>query len=453
MDARKFCVRNAEQRVACNVKSRARPQKARPQKGFTLVELLVVIAIIGVLVALLLPAVQAAREAARRNSCLNNIKQLSLGIITFEEARKKYPAASTAPYEPSSLAGSPSDSSANDATAWTTGDGYSWMFQILPQMEQGNIFDRVKNSRSTTNGIIVTPGGVGSNNLRIGPFGVTIGQAIAVVDNLVAGTSMKPAAAQQVVPSFVCPSFPGSDTVRDSMVIYGIPDVAVGNYIALPSSHYNADGIVGTSADAGVNPPGSLAGSFNGRNPKKFAGNGVLVFSQQGGVGAVGVTNRRVTTVASMRDGTSNTVVFAESREDRYASWISGISMYSVAAKIGQGNYMVQVDKPLAVGAVPSVLVYPDGDGLTSLNVGSQVRTTPEANRTDDLYYWRNYVHGGGTGVTSERVWGPSSAHPGTVLHGFGDGHGSSIQDDVDAGVYLHLVTRAGGEVLNSEAF
>ena len=61
------------------------------RKGFTLVELLVVIAIIGVLVGLLLPAVQSAREAARRSSCMNNVKQMSLGALNYESAFQKFP--------------------------------------------------------------------------------------------------------------------------------------------------------------------------------------------------------------------------------------------------------------------------------------------------------------------------------------------------------------------------
>ena len=63
----------------------------RRPRGFTLVELLVVIAIIGVLVALLLPAVQAAREAARRNECANNLRQLALACLLHEEQLGYFP--------------------------------------------------------------------------------------------------------------------------------------------------------------------------------------------------------------------------------------------------------------------------------------------------------------------------------------------------------------------------
>ncbi len=103
-------------------------------QGFTLVELLVVIAIIGVLVALLLPAIQAAREAARRSQCSNNLKQLSLGVLNFESSLKCIPYNRTSDY-PGWTPGWDKwgDAAGPGSRAW------SWLASVLPYIEQGEI--------------------------------------------------------------------------------------------------------------------------------------------------------------------------------------------------------------------------------------------------------------------------------------------------------------------------
>jgi prepilin-type N-terminal cleavage/methylation domain-containing protein/prepilin-type processing-associated H-X9-DG protein len=94
-----------------------------PLHGFTLVELLVVITIIGILIALLLPAVQAAREAARRMQCANNFKQIGLGLMSYESAKTSFPPAVV--YVSKPFYESP-----------------SWRAFILPYMESGSLYEQ-----------------------------------------------------------------------------------------------------------------------------------------------------------------------------------------------------------------------------------------------------------------------------------------------------------------------
>src|SRR6187200_595115 len=95
----------------------------RRNRGFTLVELLVVIAIIGILIALLLPAVQAAREAARRTQCMNNLKQLGLAALSYHDVYQHLPPGIG--YYPT----------ANGAFG-------TYFFYLLPYIEQRNLYDR-----------------------------------------------------------------------------------------------------------------------------------------------------------------------------------------------------------------------------------------------------------------------------------------------------------------------
>jgi prepilin-type N-terminal cleavage/methylation domain-containing protein/prepilin-type processing-associated H-X9-DG protein len=148
------------------------------RRGFTLVELLVVIAIIGVLVALLLPAVQAAREAARRAQCQSTIKNLALAVLNYESARTTLPVGFV--------------SQAGDIEAW------SWSTFTLPYLEQQSMYNRLRPSST----YLMPPDGTRSGKRNLADVFMAAKTIASELEPL-----------QTPLPIFRCPSDDTPDTV------------------------------------------------------------------------------------------------------------------------------------------------------------------------------------------------------------------------------------------------
>ncbi|MFM7076467.1 MAG: DUF1559 domain-containing protein [Planctomycetaceae bacterium] len=177
------------------------------RRGFTLVELLVVIAIIGTLVGLLLPAVQSAREAARRSQCMNNMKQLGLGVMNFESATRKLPSPGQC------------DSTGSSSTTYAI---QSICTVVLPYIEQANVYNQFNHAANP-----FTAYGATQN-----AAGVWVTSAGAQLHRKSKGLSYDdpahPAgqlAAKTKIDTFLCPSTPVGD--RDPVHGYGGIDYMV----------------------------------------------------------------------------------------------------------------------------------------------------------------------------------------------------------------------------------
>lgn len=221
------------------------------KRGFTLVELLVVIAIVGVLVALLLPAVQAAREAARRASCMNNVKQIALGLHNYHDAFKTLPSAAYC----------------TDASTYAqTHQCHTWVETLFPFIEQQNVHDQIDFT------ILTSAGG--------NP---------AVLNDL-------------VIDGLLCPSDPDAGLLpnkRDSSFLPNFSGSSMGaNYV--PSAGpitMNLCPVADLSSDP-TNPlnncQSSNGGSFDNETPGMFTG------------------GRKSYGLAACTDGTSNTFMIGE---------------------------------------------------------------------------------------------------------------------------------------------
>jgi len=205
-----------------------KPCKAR--SGFTLVELLVVIAIIGILIALLLPAVQAAREAARRSQCSNNLKQLGLALHNYHDTFKSFPSAWI-----------------HDSTTLPTDYNlWGWSAMILPYVEQTALHDQIR---------------PGPNHLELLAAGLLNGTSLGVLS--------------EPVSVFRCPSDqgPAQNTLRDRFPWSAGANsgrIATSNYVAATDTWRTSDSSSSwPDCSSGQNQSQSL-GLFRANSGYKF---------------------------------------------------------------------------------------------------------------------------------------------------------------------------------------
>ena len=252
--------------------------------GFTLVELLVVIAIIGILIALLLPAVQAAREAARRMQCNNNLKQIMLGMHMYHDCFKSFPLY----FSQSSWCGpsGPPDCGGG----WTDNKPtFSWAAYILPHIEQLTIYEQLDFGRST----------------RQSPNVELAGERMAV---------------------FACPSDPSASEVITSGTRYGAYFMA-GAPATSPRSYMGSMQVYDCAH--GLSPSGyCLDGSGN-----NFS-DGFHSVSSHYNVNSTWSGEQRGRKIRDVTDGLSNTLAFGETVPDCYnwTGWMYGdCSLYSTS--------------------------------------------------------------------------------------------------------------------------
>ncbi len=173
---------------------------SRKNHGFTLIELLVVIAIMAILISLLLPAVQQAREAARRSQCKNNLKQMGLAIHNYHDAHTAFPAGY---YSFATPDGTGPAWAEIDPTTWDASPGWGWSAMLLPYLDQAPLYNALN-----------------------------VNSACWDVQNA--------ASVRTKLPVFLCPSSSGGDEPFTLLDQAGAPLSKRGNQVVFGRSHYVA---------------------------------------------------------------------------------------------------------------------------------------------------------------------------------------------------------------------
>lgn len=385
-------------------------------RGFTLVELLVVIAIIGILVALLLPAIQAAREAARRTQCNNNLKNIGLGLQNYHDTYKTMPmGAMHQGIRP--VAG----------TTNSTFVGPSWQFGILPFMEQRNIYDKIANLQRA--GVALPAGG---------PF-------TAQGANSITGRPL-----DRLVPDYMrCPSSP-LPVMNEQTGTICLP-----TYVGIMGG---TDITLTATPDATLNPSPNLWGLPTSTRLYRNRAGGLITVN---GIANTAVTNSGMLPVAQhvgmqgCTDGTSNTMIVGEQSD-----WLRDVNRQNSTKYHGDpgwggpggpgsgtdlvGGWLSGTD------FVPNIPDLPAGTAMSSA-------TLPLTGRVFNLTTVRYKPHlkevlGTGAAPGCGEICGLNNplqaAHPGGLLVAFVDGSVQFISGTTDLGVLLRIAIRDDGQTV-----
>jgi len=375
-----------------------------------------VIAIIATLIGLLLPAVQSAREAARRTGCRFNIRGLTQAIQVYESNRRRLPAATDR---------NEAQSRVGQWAAAPTASGYSWIFHILPYMEEGAFYNNV----STNTG-----------RLQLGPFSVgrTAGPTAG---GAWSGQNCQGShAAAVVISQLICPSSGGGSTVETTATgptnglswaqeyatfepQIGGERVAATNYKAMAGTHIAPQSVIVPPSTTPTQVPLPVLNGAIQFAPDQAVPSAMLNTAwnaTRAGVAQSGVT-----------DGMSKSVLVAESKERGYASWIDGTAAWVVA-------YDPNVGIPFNVNGS-----WATGAGGTPVITRSALSVQPALSPL--VRFLPSGLFGGR--MSQGMAFGPSSDHQGGItMHAFGDTHVAPVTADVDPNVYMSICSRNGNE-------